>query len=266
MRFWCSIVSLLLSLTAFYSADGQTPSAFQQQAQAAVSAGKSFSVVNLTATAEWTAGSDHESGTAQLQANVDGSTKLQLNVGKASRTEVQTKADSSRTCTWTNSAGTSHDIVGPNCFIAVPWFSPSLFTQPSSGLPALLATTDDGPVTKDSATLHQVSYLLRFAPANSASTSASTSTLASVPVPVSTSTNRMVGLSTVKVFYDPQTFLPASLEYSVHPDNNDSLNIPVKVVFSNYQSASGVMLPYHIERFVNNTLLLKLDVTNASIE
>jgi hypothetical protein len=80
------------------------------------------------------------------------------------------------------------------------------------------------------------------------------------------STNRMVSQSTVKVFYDPQTFLPTSLEYSIHPDDDDSQDIPVKVAFSNYQSVSGVMLPYHIERFVSRTLQLKLDVTNVSID
>jgi hypothetical protein len=213
-----------------------------------VSAGKPFSVVNLTATAEWTAGFLHESGTAQLQANVDGSANVQLALGKASRNEVQTKADSSRSCTWTDDPGKSHDILGPNCLIAIPWFSPSLFTQSSAALPALLATIDDGAVEKDKATFHQVSYLLKLTGANTSST------------------NRMVSQSTVKVFYDPQTFLPSSLEYSIHPDSNDLQNIPVKVAFSNYQSVSGVMLPFHIERFVNRTLQLKLDVSNASIE
>jgi hypothetical protein len=244
-----------LCLFASYSAHSQTaisqvplPSAFQQQAQAAVSSGKSFSVVNLTATAEWTAGSLHESGTAQLQANADGSTNVQLALGNASRTEVQAKTDSSRTCAWTDNSGKKHDILGPNCLVAIPWFAPSLFAQPSATLPPLLGTTDDGVVSKDSATFHQVRYLLKL-------TGADTS-----------ATNQMVGQSTVKVLYDPKTFLPASLEYSIHPDGNDLLNISVKVLFGNYQSVSGVMLPYSIERYVNRTLQLKLDVTNASIE
>jgi len=253
MRSCLSYLCLSFYLTASYfahcqTATSQTPSTFQQQAQAAVSAGKPFSVVNLTATAEWTVGSLHESGTAQLQANADGSNNVQLALGKASRTEVQTKTDSSRACTWTDGAGKSHDVLGPNCLIAIPWFSPSLFGQPSAVLPPLLGTTDDGAITKNGSTFHQVSYLLKLTGEDA------------------TITNQMVSQSTVKVFYDPQTFLPASLEYFVHPDNNDLQNIPVKVAFSNYQSVSGVMLPYHIERFVNRTLQLKLDVSNATIE
>jgi hypothetical protein len=253
MRFCTFSSCLLVGLTASYSARSQTstpstPSSFQVQAQTAVSAGKPFSVVNLTATAEWTAGSTHETGTAQLQAKVDGSANLQLNAGSASRTETQTRADNSRTCVWIDAAGTSHDILGPNCSIAVPWFAPGLFTQPASQLPSLMSATDDGMVSRDDATFHQVSFLFNQTGMNSAST------------------QQLTEQSRVKVFYDPQTYLPTSLEYFVHPDTNDLKNIGVKVVFSNYQAVSGIMLPFHIEKYVHNTLQLKLDITNASIE
>jgi hypothetical protein len=253
MRFCGSILCLLFcvsysALSQTATTTTQTPTSFQQEAQAAATGGKSFSVVNLTATAVWTAGSLQQSGTAQLQANADGSTNVQLALGSASRTEVQTKADSSRICTWTDNAGKSHDVLGPNCLIAIPWFSPSLFTQPSVMLPALLGTADDGLVKKSGSTFHQVSYLLNLTGADASSTS------------------QLVSQSTVNVFYDPQTFLPASLEYFIHPDNNDSQNIPVRVVFSNYQSVSGVMLPFQIERYINRTLQLKLNVSNATVE
>lgn len=253
MRFCCSILCLLLCITVSHSvqsqtATSQTPSLFQQQAQIAVSGGKAFSVVNLTATAEWIAGSDRESGTAQLQANADGSTNVQLALSKASRTEVQGKADLSRACAWTDGTGKSHDIIGPNCLIAIPWFAPGLFVQPSAGLSPLLGTTDDGTVSKDSSTFHQVSYLLKLTGTNTPAT------------------NQRVKDSAVKVLYDPETHLPASLEYFIHPDRDDSRNIPVRVVFSNYQAVSGVMLPFHIERYVNRTLQLKLDVSNASVQ
>jgi hypothetical protein len=250
MRFCISSSCLLFCLTACYSAHSQpsTPSSFQVQAQAAVSAGKPFSVVNLTATAEWTAGSLHERGTAQLQARADGSTNVQLNLSQASRTEIQAKADYVRTCAWIDAAGTSHKIQGPNCFLAIPWFAPGLFTQPLSSLPTLLGTMDDGQVSDNNATLHQISYFLNLDSADSSHTM------------------RASSLSTVRVFYDPQTYLPASLEYLIHPDTDDAQNVDVRVVFSNYQSVSGVMLPFHIEKYINRSLLLKLDVSNAAIE
>ena len=192
MRFCCSsILCLLFYITTSDSAHSQTassqvPSLFQQQAQIAVSGGKAFHAVNLTATAEWIAGSDRQSGTAQLQANADGSSNVQLALGKASRTEVQGKADLSRTCAWTDGTGKSHNIVGPNCLIAIPWFAPSLVAQPSTRLPALLGTTDNGIVASQNTTTHQVSYFLQ-------------------PTGTDPSLNQVSSASTVKVFYDPQT-------------------------------------------------------------
>lgn len=245
------LLSSALCLACTASIYGQTSSVvsvFQTKAQTVVSSGKTFSGVILTANADWVAGSTHQTGTAQLKAGADGSGSLQLDIGNASRTEVQTKSDSSRACSWTDHAGTSHNILGPNCFIAVPWFAPSLFTQPLTVLPALLGTTDSGDVVKDGVTLHEISYQLNLAGTDTAST------------------QRMVRQSTVQVFYDPQTFLPQSLEYAVHPDNNDLQDIHVRVVFSNYQSSSGVMLPFHIERYLNRTLQLTLDITSAAID
>jgi hypothetical protein len=250
-RFGPALLGILASFLAVTPSQGQVATAvsvFQTKTQAAISSGKPFSGVTLVANADWVAGSTHENGTAKLKAGADGSGSLQLDIGDASRTELQTKSDASRSCTWTDHAGKSHDILGPNCLIAMPWFAPSLFTQPLTLLPVLLGTTDAGDVVKDGVTLHQISYQLNLTGADSAST------------------QRVVRQSTVQVFYDPQTFLPQSLEYAVHPDNDDLQDIPVKVLFSNYQASSGVMLPFHIERYLNRTLQLTLDVTSASIE
>jgi hypothetical protein len=75
-----ALMLFALALLSCSTLQGQLPvqSVFQTRAQNAISGGKLFSVVNLTATAEWTAGSDKESGTAQLQAKADGSTNIQL--------------------------------------------------------------------------------------------------------------------------------------------------------------------------------------------
>lgn len=250
MRLWLFALCLLLCIPVFSSAHGQTvsPTAFQEKAQGAVSGGKSIQSIMLSASAVWVAGSQSESGTAELQANADGSTNVQLNLGSASRTETRTKMDGSRTCQWTDSAGTNHEVLGPNCLIAIPWFAASLFTQPASRVSPLIVTTDDGAISKDGATFHQISYLLNLQGADT------------------NSTNQSISWSRVKVLYDPQTFLPASLEYFIHPDDNNLQNIPVRVVFSSYQSISGVMLPFHIDKYVQRTLQLSLNVNNASIQ
>jgi hypothetical protein len=151
-RFSPALMGILASFLAVTPSQGQVATAvsvFQTKTQAAISSGKPFSGVTLVANADWVAGSTHQSGTAQIKAGADGSGSLQLDLGEASRTEVQTKSDASRSCTWTDHAEKSHDILGPNCLIAMPWFAPSLFTQPLSLLPALLSTIDEGDVVKD---------------------------------------------------------------------------------------------------------------------
>ncbi|NYF79884.1 hypothetical protein [Granulicella arctica] len=198
--------------------------------------------------AEWTAGSLQESGNAELDAYADGSSSLQLSLDKASRTETATKTDSDKSCQRTDAAGTTTNVMGPNCLVSLPWFAPILFTQSASELPALLTSSDDGLVTKDGASLHQISYRLALEGSDS------------------TSTKRLQDASTVKVFFDPQTFLPSSLEYAIHPDNNDLKSLEVKVLFSDYRQVSGVMLPFHIERYVLRSLQLKLDISNAVVE
>ena len=250
MRPWLFRLCLSLCVIASSSARSQstTPSAFQEKAQAAVTGGKSIQSIKLDGAAEWIAGSSHASGTAELKTSTDGSASIQLNLGQSSRTEVQTKVDASRACQWTDASGTSHEVLGANCFIAIPWFTPSLFTQPASQLSTLIASTDDGEVSKNGSAFHQISYALNL------------------ETPDTASTKQLVDQSRVKVLYDPQTFLPSSLEYAIHPDDDDLQSIEVKVLFSDYRSISGVMLPYHIEKFVNRSLQIKLDINNASIE
>jgi hypothetical protein len=249
-RFCLFVFCPLFFIAASFSVRGQSPnlSSFQEKAQTAVVGGKSIRAIKLSGTAEWFAGSLHENGTAELQANADGSTSVQLNLGQASRTETQTQIDLARTCQWTDNVGKSHEIVGANCLTSIPWFAPGLVAQSPAQLPAILVSTDDGDVLKNGSSFHQISYSLNLAEASTPST------------------KQLRQATAAKVLFDPQTVLPASLEYAIHPDGDDLRSLDVRVVFSDYRSVLGVMLPFHIERFVNRTLQLKLDISNASVE
>jgi len=43
------------------------------------------------------------------------------------------------------------------------------------------------------------------------------------------------------------------------------LDIPVEIRFSDYRPVSGAQIPFHVEKFLNNTLLLDLQFTNAQL-
>lgn len=243
-----SIVASGQLSTSSSATSSTTPSVFQQQAETAVTGGKPIHSISLAADAEWAAGSTHASGTAQLQAKSDGSSTVQLSLGSASRTDAIGAAADARTCSWTDNKGTSHDITGGNCFVSIPWFAPNLFSQAASQLPSLLGVTDDGAISANGSSFHQMNFALSLQGMDT------------------THTQLLQKLSTVKVYYDPTTSLPSYLEYSAHPDGNDLQDIPIRVTFSNYQQVSGVMIPFHIEKYLNRSLLLTLNVTSATIE
>lgn len=220
---------------------------FLSKAQADESGQKLVNQVSLTAAVEWTAGSLHEHGTAQLQANADGSAGLQFDLGQASWHETQTKMDMSRTCDWTDSSGKTHSSIGLNCLTAIPWFSPLLVTQIAIQQPSLFDIADGGQVSKDDVPLHQVELDFKLGGVDT------------------TSAKALIKTPKFKVLYDPQMLLPASLEYAIHPDGDDTRSIQVRVVYSDFRLVVGSMVPFHIERYVNHSLQLSLDINNAVI-
>jgi hypothetical protein len=65
----------------------------------------------------------------------------------------------------------------------------------------------------------------------------------------------------------PATSLPQYAFFTVHPDNPGiHADIPVEIAYSNYQSVSGVMIPFHIQRYVNGSLVLDLVIATAAVQ
>jgi|GEM_PF-3326735 len=250
MRHWCAFLCFALFSICPSAVRCQTSTSleFLDHAQAAVLGGRTSTSLRFSGTAEWIAGSLHETGTVQAESHADGSTSLQLALATASRTETQTSLNSSRGCSWVDASGTSHAIDGPNCYLAIPWFAPSLYAQPISRLPPSLYIRDGGEVTKDNATRRQISYVSNLGGAGPASA------------------KKAADSNPVHVFYDPVSFLPASLEYRLHPDSDTSSNLEVRVLFSDYRSISGVMVPFHIEKYVQRSLQLKLDLDTCVVD
>jgi hypothetical protein len=228
---------------------GQTSSAVPFVTQVAVKYPQLATVhsLTLTGTAEWISGSLHQSGTVSLQASADGSSTAQINMGTASRTETQTSLGDSRSCQWADAQGLTHQMDGPTCYIAVPWFAPALFIQPGPSVAGLLTISDDGQVVNNGMTLRQVSYVTPLKGKDP------------------TAASSLTELTRVKLFFDPQTLLPISMEYYAHADNDSKSRIRMKVVFSDYRTVSGLPVPFHIDRYFNNTLQLSIIVSDASL-
>jgi len=70
-------------------------------------------------------------------------------------------------------------------------------------------------------------------------------------------------LSQVDIYLDPQSLRPTVLDFNIHPDNDAGTDIPVEITFSNYTQVNGVWFPFTVERYVNSTLTLSLQVLSA---
>jgi hypothetical protein len=70
-------------------------------------------------------------------------------------------------------------------------------------------------------------------------------------------------LSQMDIFLDSSTQLPFALTFNQHPDNNVLLDIPVEVRFSDYRAVNGVQVPFHIQRYLNNSLILDVQLQTA---
>lgn len=239
--FPCSMVLLALVFGSYSSAKSQTTQTVLAKAATAFSQGKPVNSVTLNATAAWTLGPDTESGTATLTANADGSYVVQLELGNGSRSESQTSFASGQTCSWSGSDGVSRPVAGHNCKGSMAWFMPAVALLGGQQQTTIATTFGPSSTFLD---IHQQR------PAPSAFSADQAALFARI--------------SASDLYLDPSTYLPVGLVYNQHPDNNAGADIPVQVVFTNYQSINGVMLPFHIQQYVNGVLRIDLTVTQAT--
>ncbi len=250
-------VLILLLLTSPFSARcfAQAPTSIAPTTAGAVLSGASqaFSKgvpvhgVTLTGTANWIVGSDNENGNATLVANADGSYQITLELGQSSRAETQTAFAVGQQCTWTGSDGVVHVTATHNCMLPVAWFLPQvalLGNQQPQGVATILASNSSSGQNPGLDLRQQQTAPTTF--------TADAATL-------------FTHLTTVDIYYDPTTYLPISLSYTIHPDANASVDIPVRVQFSNYQTIYGITVPFRIQRYVNGVVALDITISGASL-
>ncbi len=224
-----------------------TAEASLAKASAAFSPSKPVNSITLNAAAEWIAGSTDEKGNVTLTANADGSFTVQLNLGQHSRTESQTSFSAGQSCAWSGADGVVHAAPAHNCMGGAAWFLPevALFGNQQ---PGALATAIQNSAASDSAGLLDIRQ--QAIPPGKLS---------------SRDTALLTHLSATDLYLDPATHLPSALAFNIHPDKNANVDIPVQVVFTNYQTVNGVSVPFHIQKYINSGLVLDLQVQSASV-
>lgn len=231
----------------------QTPSATTSPSQAATLLAQSAktltgsTVVNdvtLTGAAEWIAGADDEYGTTTFKG-LSGAYRLDLTLRNGTRSEIVSPVGGVPAGNWIGLDGVSHPIANHNLMSDAGWF-------PAFTLGNLLASSNTvltyvGQETRNGATVIHVSSSQLF------------------PALTGNDSSLSQHLTQAEIYLDPATLLPVSYAYTSHPDDNAVLDIPTEIRYSGYQSFGGAQIPLHIQKYVNNTLLLDLHFQNASL-
>jgi hypothetical protein len=72
-------------------------------------------------------------------------------------------------------------------------------------------------------------------------------------------------LSMADFYLDSATLLPLSMAFRTHPDEDENTNISVEILFTNYQSVGGILIPMHFQRTLAGALVLDATVASASL-
>jgi len=250
MRSWHGgiVVSLLLSLPSWsqQAAPASGP-VLLEQALGAMAASIAVSDATLTGTARRIAGSDDETGNVTLQALATGQSQIKYAYPSGPRSElISISSAGVPVGSWTGPDNVGHPMSYHNLLTDSSWFFPALT------LSKLLVsrTTAITVVGQDMREGISVTHL--------------TATQQFTDVPADKAPS-MQHVSQMDLFLDTSTLFPAALDFNVHPDNNMLLDIPVEIRFSDYRAVSGVQVPFRVQRYMNNSLILDVQLQTATL-
>jgi hypothetical protein len=215
-----------------------------QNSLGALTGGQSITDVTLSGTARRIAGSDDETGTGVFKA-IAGAGRMDLTLSAGQRSEVENLTGTSPAGSWSGPDGVSHPIVYHNLMIDPSWFCPAL--PISRALSSGYTTAYVGHETRNGQSVQHVQVWQTSA----------------VQSPEGTPT--MQHLSQMDFYLDSTTFLPAAITFNIHPDNDMGLDIPIEIRFSDYRATGGSQVPYHVQKFLNNSLLLDFQAQSVTL-
>lgn len=198
----------------------------------------------VTGASQLFAGDTNETGTFNAQCGVNGSSQLQLQISSNDLTEIRQTTNGSSSGSWTDNQGETHQMAGQNVLTPAAWFCPHIALA-SIVQNQNLTLQLIGQETRNGASVVHVAIALT--------------------VPDSSQTSQLIAhVSQTDVYLDSVTLRPVAFVFNTHPDNNAMVDMPVEIDFSNYTDSSGVWIPYSIQKSVNSTPALSLQVQSAT--
>jgi len=202
--------------------------------------------ITLTGSATRTVGADEESGTVMLRALGNSESRIDLNLSNGQRSEMRTSLNGAPQGVWLGTSGSNNAMAQHNCLTDAAWFFPAFTVLSQLSNPNLIVKYL-GEETRGQESVQHLRFFLTI-PDSSVDPSGLYSRL-----------------TQEDLYLDATSLLPVALAFNTHPDNNALVKIPVEIDFSNYQAVNGAQVPFHIQKFLNGTLLLDITVQSAEL-
>ena len=216
-------------------------SLYLQQSYSQLVGNTAITDVTLTGSVRRIAGSDDEAGIFTLIALAPGASRMNLSFPSGQRSEIQNISANPPVGSWTGPDGMSHAIAYHNILGEPVWLCPAL-TINSLLSRSQVVTAYVGQETKNDELVQHVAVHQMLPSATDGAL-------------------LFQHLTQVDVYLDSSTLLPFAVDFDAHPDNNAGIDIPVEIQFSDYRTVNGAHLPFHIQKYVNGSLILDFQVS-----
>jgi hypothetical protein len=244
LSFIIPLVICVFSINAIsQTAPSSDPQALSiaQKSLAALTGGVAVADVSLYGSVTSISGSDNETGTAVMQAKGGSESRIDLTLNGGTRSDVRNVVSGIPGGAWQKSGDAATRYASHNCWTDATWFFPAFSSLSRFSDPNFLFTYIGPETWSDLSTVHlRVQQLSSKFPLVSQ-------------------------LSATEFYLDPATFLPLGIAFQSHSDTDVNVNIPTVIRFANYQSISGVQVPFHIQRMFNGTVTLDMIATRTII-
>jgi hypothetical protein len=203
--------------------------------------------ITLNGTATRFAGSDVGNGNFTLKAVGTSASRLDLSLSDGTRSEIRgLDATGSPHGSFILPNGTNYAMAPHNCLTDAAWFFPTLSILSQASNPNVVLSYI-GLEPRGAAAVQHIRFAVQ---------SPSLST---------TGNSLLSRLSTTDFYLDSSSLLPIAVVFNTHPDSDAGTNIAVEVDFLNYTAVDGVLIPFRIQKLVNGSLFLDLNVVSASV-
>ena len=221
------------------------PVALLQSSLAALAGSTSLADVTLTGSVRRIEGSDDESGAVTLRGLSGGTSRIDLSFSSGPRSEIRSVSTSGPSGSWSGPDGVAHAMAYHNVVAdsgLLPFFTIASILSNTNSVVTLIGTE-----SRNGQSVVHLTAVQQF------------------PSLTGDGAALMQRLSKIEIYIDASTNLPSSLFFNAHPDNNALLDIPVEIHFSDYRAVNGCQIPFHIQKFLNNSLLLDLQFQSAGL-